>query len=228
MTTIKQILMGIVGGVVLTTIAKPSNAITFTIGGTTVPGQGQFSSLPGVTTIDFESGAPTSGPIVYSAPGIGPTVVSGSSQGHYSQPSDDFTKYLTVAPLGNTLGNNPVTISSNEQLDYFGMYWGSIDNYNGNSHNSIAFYRGNKLLASFTGIGISGGIPQHSYVNFFAEENESFDRIILSSSLPAFETDNHAYRLASEPEPNTSVPEPTSAIGLLIFGAVAYRLRKGK
>ncbi len=31
----------------------------------------------------------------------------------------------------------------------------------------------------------------------------------------------------SEPEPNTSVPEPTSAIGLLIFGAVAYRLRKG-
>ncbi|NEP86001.1 MAG: PEP-CTERM sorting domain-containing protein [Okeania sp. SIO2C2] len=32
----------------------------------------------------------------------------------------------------------------------------------------------------------------------------------------------------SEPEPNTSVPEPTSAIGLLIFGAVAYGLRKGK
>ncbi|MDJ0518104.1 MAG: hypothetical protein QNJ74_18265 [Trichodesmium sp. MO_231.B1] len=30
----------------------------------------------------------------------------------------------------------------------------------------------------------------------------------------------------SEPEP-TPVPEPTSAIGLLIFGAVAYRLRKG-
>ncbi|MGD1804587.1 hypothetical protein ACP6PL_03980 [Dapis sp. BLCC M126] len=32
----------------------------------------------------------------------------------------------------------------------------------------------------------------------------------------------------SEPETNTSVPEPTSAIGLLIFGAFAYRLRKGK
>ncbi|NEQ37292.1 MAG: hypothetical protein F6K40_13855, partial [Okeania sp. SIO3I5] len=31
----------------------------------------------------------------------------------------------------------------------------------------------------------------------------------------------------SEPEP-TPVPEPTSAIGLLIFGAVAYRFRKGK
>ena len=29
-------------------------------------------------------------------------------------------------------------------------------------------------------------------------------------------------------EPNTSVPEPTSAIGLLIFGAVAYRFRRGK
>ncbi|MGB3514510.1 MAG: hypothetical protein WBA93_35930 [Microcoleaceae cyanobacterium] len=32
----------------------------------------------------------------------------------------------------------------------------------------------------------------------------------------------------SEPEPNTSVPEPTSAIGLLVFGAVVYRLRKDK
>ncbi|MGD1704720.1 hypothetical protein [Dapis sp. BLCC M229] len=32
----------------------------------------------------------------------------------------------------------------------------------------------------------------------------------------------------SEPEPKTSVPEATSAIGLLIFGTFAYRLRKAK
>ncbi|NEO57534.1 MAG: hypothetical protein F6K54_33375 [Okeania sp. SIO3B5] len=32
----------------------------------------------------------------------------------------------------------------------------------------------------------------------------------------------------SEPEPSTSVPEPTSAIGLLMFSAVAYGLRKDK
>ncbi|MDE5122282.1 MAG: hypothetical protein O4965_20325 [Trichodesmium sp. St19_bin1] len=57
MSPIKQILMGIAGAVVLSTIVKPSNAITFTIGVTTISGQGQFSSLPGVTTIDFESGA---------------------------------------------------------------------------------------------------------------------------------------------------------------------------
>ncbi|OZH54496.1 hypothetical protein AFK68_10545 [Hydrocoleum sp. CS-953] len=31
----------------------------------------------------------------------------------------------------------------------------------------------------------------------------------------------------SEPEPNSSVPEPTSAIGLFVFGTFAYRLRKG-
>ncbi len=221
MTTIKQILMGIVGAVVKTTITKPSNAITFTIGGTTIPGQGQFSILPGVTTIDFESGAPTSGPVVYSAPGIGPTVVSGSLRRHYGQPGDDITRYLTVAPFGNALGNNPVTIDSNEQLDYFGMYWGSIDYYN-----SIDFYQENQLLASFIGTEISG-LYENAYVNFFAEENESFDRIILSSSRPALESDNHAYRLASKPEP-TPVPEPTSAIGLLIFGTVAYGLRKGK
>ncbi len=224
MTRIKQILTGIVGAVVLTTITKPSNAITFTIGGTTVPGQGQFSSLPGVTTIDFESGAPTSGPIVYSAPGSGLKVISSSLPNHFAQYGDNFTKYLRVGPLGNTLRSNPVTISSNEQLDYFGMYWGSID-----LNNSIAFYQENQLLASFRGKEIKeiSGL-RNIYVNFFAEGNESFDRIILSSPLKPFETDNHAYRLASEPKPNTSVPEPTSVMGLLIFGTFAYRLCKVK
>lgn len=32
----------------------------------------------------------------------------------------------------------------------------------------------------------------------------------------------------SEPEHNTSVPEPTSAIGPLVFATVAYSLRKSK
>ena len=77
--------------------------------------------MPGVTTIDFESGAPTDGPVIYSASSVGPTVVLGSVPGHYAQPDDDLTKYLIVPPFGNALGNNPVTISSKEQLDYFGV-----------------------------------------------------------------------------------------------------------
>ena len=100
------------------------------------------------------------------------------------------------------------------------MYWGRIDDYN-----SIAFCQKNQLLASFIGTEISG-LHESWYVNFFAEENESFDWIILSFSVPAFETDNHAYRLVSEPK--TRVPEPNYAMGLLMFGAVAYRLRKAK
>ncbi|MCH2049485.1 MAG: hypothetical protein MK289_13640 [Trichodesmium sp. ALOHA_ZT_67] len=89
----------------------------------------------------------------------------------------------------------------------------------------MAFYKGNQLLAYWKATDFAG-YGESRYVNFFAEENESFDRIILSSSNPALETENHAYRLVSEP--NTSVPEATSAIGLLIFGAVAYPLRKAK
>ncbi|MHC5828636.1 MAG: Npun_F0296 family exosortase-dependent surface protein, partial [Nostoc sp.] len=50
------------------------------------------------------------------------------------------------------------------------------------------------------------------FANFAAGAGETFDRVVLSSGQPAFESDNHAYR---------SVPEPTSMLGLLAFGAVS-------
>ncbi len=40
-----------------------------------------------------------------------------------------------------------------------------------------------------------------------------FDKIVLTSTSPAFETDNYAYRVAS-------VPESSSMLGLLAFGAL--------
>ena len=79
MASIKKLSVAIMGAAVFTVIPDPADAITLTFGGTPVAGQGQFSSVPGVTTIDFESGAPTSGLAVYSAPGPGPAVVSGNS-----------------------------------------------------------------------------------------------------------------------------------------------------
>ena len=65
-----------IGGVILNGLTKPASAITLSIGGIAVPGQGQFSSIPGVTTIDFESGAPTSGSVVYSTPSSSLALVS--------------------------------------------------------------------------------------------------------------------------------------------------------
>ncbi len=212
MTTVKKFSIIAIGAAVWAGITNPVSAIMVSFGGTSVPGQGQFSSVPGVTTIDFDSGAPTSGPAIYSAPGIGPTVVSGSFSGA-AAPSDDYTTYLTVAPFGDWRGNNNVTISFDEKIDYFGMYLGSFDSYN-----SIAFYQDNVLLKLLSGNNES----VNAYVNFFAEKNESFNKVVLASRSPAFESDNHGYRVA---EP---VPEPTTVLSTLAFGAVisSWRMKR--
>jgi hypothetical protein len=216
MTTVKKLSMAAITAAVWAGITNPVSAITLSIGGTSVPGQGQFSSVAEATTINFESGAPTSGPAIYSAPGVGPTVVSGNIASVFSAPSDDYTKYLTVAPFGDWRGNTPVTISFTEKIDYFGLYWGWWDNAN-----SIAFYQDNTLLKLFTANDVYVNLSNF-YTNFFADQNESFNKVVLASSAPAFETDNHAYRVA---EP---VPEPTTVLGTLAFGAVvsSWRMKR--
>ena len=49
-----------------------------------------------------------------------------------------------------------------------------------------------------------------------------------SANGPGLAFDNFSALSVEGSEPTTPVPEPTSAIGLLIFGTVAYRLKKGK
>ena len=79
MNSIKKLSVVIMGAAVFTVISDPADAIMLTFGGTPVSGQGEFSNVPGVTTIDFESGAPTSGFAIYSAPGPDPAVVTGNT-----------------------------------------------------------------------------------------------------------------------------------------------------
>ena len=70
MSSINKLSVVIMGAAVFTVISAPADAIMLTFGGTPVAGQGEFSNVPGVTTVDFESGAPTSGLAIYSAPGL--------------------------------------------------------------------------------------------------------------------------------------------------------------
>lgn len=215
MFTLRTILMASVGSLFFAS-SMPADAITLTFGGTQTLGLGQFSSVSGATTIDFELGAPTSGFAVYSAPGTGPTVVSGSLPGVYAAPLADNTHYLTVAPFGDRQGTNPVLIQFATLLDYFGLYWGSA-----NPYNAISFYKGGTLIKSFTGseIPLSG-----VYVNFFAAPNEAFDTVALSSTSAAFETDNHAYRIAS----SEAVPEPTTIAGIVFAGSGLFAAHRRK
>ena len=212
MASIKKLSALIMGAAVFTLISDPADAITLTFGGTAVAGQGQFSSVPGVTTIDFESGAPTSGFAVYSAPGPGPAIVSGNS-GSSIISLDNNSRYLAVSVLGDARGTSPVTIAFANPLDYFGLYWGTPS-----INNTIGFFNGDRLLQSFSGNAIGSSVITNGgvYANFFAAAGESFNKVVLSDNSVAFESDNHAYKVAaseSVPEPLTSLTALASVVG---------------
>jgi hypothetical protein len=221
MTSIKKLSASIMGAAVFTAISAPAEAITLTFGGTPVAGQGQFSSVPGVTTIDFESGAPTSGLAIYSAPGPGPAVVSGNGVSSLLS-LDDNTKYLAVSILGDARGTTPVTIAFANPLDYFGLYWGTPS-----ANNTISFFNGDTLLRSFSGDALYSVVPSTGavYANFFAEAGESFNKVVLSERSVAFESDNHAYKVAeSVPEPLTSL----TAFASVVTGVLMKRQQQRK
>jgi len=219
MFTLQKLSLALVGTVVVFMSANPAGAVTLTRGSTTPTANGIFSTVPGTVTVNFESGAPTSGFATYSSLSGTPTVVQGSVGSQYAAPAGDTSKYLTISPVNsNVIGNTgSVTINFAQALDYFGLHWGSIDTYN-----SIEFFNGSTSLGSFSGSQVplttaSGNQtnPQdNGFVNFLANQGETFDKIVLSSSGIAFETDNHSYRLAS-------VPEPTATLGLLAFGVMS-------
>jgi len=223
MISIKKLSALIMGAAVFTVISDPADAITLTFGGTPVAGQGQFSSVPGVTTVDFELGAPTSGLAIYSAPGPGPAVVSGNTDSSIIS-ADDYTRYLAVSILGDARGTSPVTIDFANPLDYFGLYWGTPS-----ANNTISFFNGNTLLQSFTGDALYSIVPSTgaAYANFFAEAGESFNKVVLSEISVAFESDNHAYKVAA----SESVPEPVTsltAFASVVAGVLMKRQQQRK
>jgi hypothetical protein len=204
----------------------PAQGYTLTTGGssvlngtTPVSNQGLFSTVANVTTIDFNSGsAPSTGVAQYSQTN---NVVSGSG-GQYAQPPSDNTPYFTVGPSINTTA----TITFTQTINYFGFYASTLDSYN-----SIQFLSGSTVLATLTGTDIStlaGG--NSGYINFYSSNNgQVFNKIILSSTSFAFETDNHAYRIGSTAQ--LPVPEPSPMLPALLtfgLGALLARIYKSR
>ena len=190
-------------------IPSASFATTITFGGTSVTGQGIVSSVAGVTTVDFNSGAL---PANYS----GGSVVSGSVSNVYLSPTDD-TSFYTTTGTGSTVINLASTPAT-----YFGLYWGSIDAYN-----TITF-SGTTGTESYTGTQIAaldGLTPDGNtsiYVNFAEAKGASWNKITLSSTQNAFETDNHAF-ITATPEPSTALLLGTG--GLLLVAGFGFRRR---
>ncbi|MDZ7960020.1 MAG: PEP-CTERM sorting domain-containing protein [Aulosira sp. DedQUE10] len=211
-------------GVVISSVA-PASAFTITTGGTSLAGEGQISSVANTTTVNFNGGsAPTTGYANYSSASGSPAIVSGTVSSNYAAPAADASKYLTIAPVGSGAAgsNSPITIALSKAADYFGLYWGSVDTYN-----IVKFFNGATLLASYTGADVPGttasgnqsSAQDNVYVNFFAGTGEAFNRIELSTTSIAFESDNHAFR---------EVPEPLTIGGSALALGFGWMMKRKK
>ena len=167
-----------------------------------------YSQQTGVTTIDFESGCGAyvsctgDFEIRYNADGS----VNKSAAPYQATPIGEH--WLTVP---NPYKSGSASFKTGGEYDYFGLFWGSIDTYN-----YLSFYLDGNLVETFSGSDLSpllangnqGAWTSNRYLNFYFDEGDKYDEVVLSSTNYAFETDNHAFG-------NVSVAEPGS---LALFG----------
>jgi hypothetical protein len=213
---------------VVTTLAfqVPANAYVVTVEGDKVlhnpfgDPEARFNKL---TVTPYGDTSPDAGPfnsghahffgegLIINDPGL-------NALGKYAEPYFDKTNYLAI------LGGSHETIKYHHDMDRFGLYWGSIDDYN-----SIKFYDGKTLVAKITGADIipvylPGGLgaQQDFGANRYLEFTDLpwFNRVVLSSSSNSFEVDNIS---AGAPELSTWA---MMLVGFAGIGFVAYRRTK--
>lgn len=195
----------------LTAQAHAGYITTFTSGMTT--------QVAGATVVDFNTGTL---PAYY----VGQGSVTSVSSGQTAAPAGDATPYLSVA---YPLQSGTMTATLGTSYNYFGLYWGSMDNYN-----TLRFYDGADLIATITGsdviaagttLGDQVSAGSNRYVNFTFTDAK-YNKIQLSTSEYAFETDNHAFaNVRAVPEPGTLM---LMGMGLAGFGFTVRRNNKKK
>jgi hypothetical protein len=147
--------------------------------------------------------------------------VTGNIDGVSASPPGDTTPYLTISPARGS----SVTVALNPGANYFGFYAGSLDSYNEIRFNyagsaDFVVYTGTQL-AGFAGILADGNQAVGRYFNVTSEAGRMFSSVVLTSTEAAFETDNHAFGVASVPAPSALALLGIGALGL--FGAARRR-----
>lgn len=146
-------------------------------------------------------------------------VYSGSTSGVSAAPvmqngQPTTAEYLAAEPSG------AITVTYASEQKYFGLLWGSVDNYN-----TLTFYDNGKEVGALTGSEITKnadgnqGAQGSFFVNVDVGNGYSFNKVVLTSSQPAFEFDEIAAsqnQQGIDPAP-LSLPGGTPA-GMLVLG----------
>src|ERR1017187_4539846 len=168
-----------------------ATTIWFTLGGQSCGLAGVCTARLTATTVTFDdlladTPSPyTDGLATYSWEAANSPFVQGNVPGQWATPVGDSTTFLTIGS-----GDRPstVTISFSTPVSYFGLYLGSPDSYN-----SISFYDQAGPIGSYAGNQLinpgNGNQSISDYVNFYASGGK-ITQIVMSSTSPAFETDN--------------------------------------
>lgn len=190
---------------------------------------GPYSSVSGVTTVDFgtstaNNAGPVTNPLSGYVIGLGTynngelfNMTTAGISGVSARPVGSLENFWSIQ-AGET-----GTVSFSTGIGYYGFLWGSPDT---SPWNTVTFLNGSTVLASYGGqdTNLSNDWGNTTYFNVSTGTGPLITSIVFTASQNAFETDNHAYRVAAIPEPETYAML-LAGLGLLGFAA---RRRKQK
>jgi hypothetical protein len=239
----RSLLVGFAATFALYLPAQAFVTIVTTPSGQPLVGEGMITARTGVQEERFNNSTSTSTCVPPGGLGLDLVGVQGDTYDlandsvwhRRKAPALDSSCYLTVgaARKKDSLELDFAGASSATPLTYFGLYWGSIDEYN-----HIAFFNANGAVDFSGSLGqqLDGntiaslmGVPLYSsnFVEFNLDPADHVTYAIISSDNYAFELDNLAYTLAAVTPNLAAVPEAASA-GVIAMGTlmVAFGRRR--